>query len=139
MTKTSAHRLDIKFEHGGATAQDWRTRLCNDLGRTIPLQVGEGWQHIVERLFAELRRYRLEDLVARVYERHAGLALRANGWKPEPFEAIERHAQVLSFRTCSRCGKVGSHHARARRLETTCEPCHEHLMKEDPDGRYPAR
>jgi hypothetical protein len=132
-----APRLNLSFNRK-TQVSDWRAKLCQDLPVPIALRVSDGWRLITEALFRNLKRYDQEHMVKSVYDHHGGLRVEWHGYtKPEGL-MLARIAWERSFRTCSRCGDEGRHHARMRRLETTCERCHEVLMKEDPDGRFQA-
>jgi Zn finger protein HypA/HybF involved in hydrogenase expression len=126
----------------GGGAGDWRVALQTLGGPQLHISpdVGDGWAGILRAMLLGLDTGEREQVLT-VTEHFGGLQVvtRAGAANGNRLGFLISKARERSRRTCSRCGREGSRHARGRRQETSCEDCHEHLLEVDADGRFPAR
>src|ERR1035441_8531544 len=138
--KLEVPEFDVRgvLDHDTAPQDDWRDILLKEMSIEGHIHmVPPGWEFVLRCLFKELVDLGWDRHLTLATDKHGGLLV-APGLAATPaMEFACRRAQKWSFQTCSRCGdSAGTLRPRGRRMETTCSPCHDILMKQDAGGKH---
>jgi hypothetical protein len=115
--------------------EDWRTRLCTELGIKGAITCPPGWELVVTSLMKQLVLMGWDGELETARDLFGGLYVRLGESATDAMRYACRQAQRWSFQTCSRCGESEAKvRPRGRRIETSCVSCHDILMQEDPEG-----
>lgn len=84
--------------------------------------IGEGWKPMVRQLVDDLYRAGWNGRTAQIKEKFGGLRFYASGVPKEAQELIIE-AEMLSMKTCERCGNPGKPRSERGWILTLCDKC----------------